>query len=289
MRVFLLTSDSPCQRVLAHRIARAPGVELVGLVIQEIPSTLRREWVGRALVRQPGVLLDKVMRRLLLPGVHADIARSEILWFPRGAGDWPRVPRHVVGDINGTDAATAISAAAPDSVVVSGTRMIRESVFAAAAGVPMVNLHTGISPFYKGGPNCSLWCLANREPQYIGVTAHVLDPGIDSGDLYLTAQTPLEPGDGVSDAVWRTVAHGHDIMVRVLGAFARGERPVAVPQAQVGQGRTYLTREWTVRHLARAVRFVRRGDLRRWIEDGRPGAAEVRLVDVFGGSSQGDS
>ena len=53
-----------------------------------------------------------------------------------------------------------------------------------------------------------------------------------------------------------------------------------VCQAEIGQGRTYLTREWNVLHLARAVRFVESGALARWVLSGKPGMSRVRLIDA---------
>ncbi len=147
----------------------------------------------------------------------------------------------------------------------------------------LLNLHTGISPYYKGGPNCTLWALSRGEPDMVGATIHVLDPGIDSGDILLSDFTPLEATDSLAEAVCRTVAHGHDMYVRVLRAIAEGRELAGVRQADLGEGRTFFTRQWGPVHLWRALRFVRRGGLKRWVADGRPRSSDVRLVDALRG------
>ncbi len=117
----------------------------------------------------------------------------------------------------------------------------------------------------------------------IGATIHVLDPGIDSGDILLTEFTPLESTDTPGRAVSRTVAHGHEMYLRVLRAIANGESMAGVRQAELGEGRTFFNREWGPVQLWRASRFVGQGGLARWIEEGCARDPEVLLVNALGG------
>ena len=54
----------------------------------------------------------------------------------------------------------------------------------------IINLHTGPSPYTRGG-NCNLYALRDGHPEWVGVTVHYIDPGIDSGELIRTAQVPM--------------------------------------------------------------------------------------------------
>lgn len=283
VRVALLTSDSPCQRALAQRIATVPGVTLAGLVVQEIQSTMRMAWVKRAVTKDSRLLANKALQRLFYGRVLRQIPVEEVRHFGGGGVPlpWPDTRLVRVKYINGKSAVEALLQIRPDLIAVSGTRLVKEPIFALNPPRGLVNLHTGISPFYKGGPTCTLWCLANHEPQFIGSTVHVLDLGIDSGDILLTAQTPVEAGDSLETLMWKTVALGHDLYTAVLEALACGLPLQAVPQGQVGKGRTYMTREWTVFRLARAVRYIRSGGLQQWVAAGRAGLDAVRLVDAI--------
>lgn len=285
LRVVLLTSDSPWQRALANRIAADDALTLVGVVVQSIPRTMRSTWIRRAIMRQPGMLAKKIVTRLFLRRVMNEIAASELDWFGESgkALDWPDAPVVTVADINESEVVRFLERLGPDVGAVSGTRIIKEPIFAVKPPDLLLNLHTGLSPYYKGGPNCTLWALSRQEPHLVGATIHVLDPGIDSGDILLTEFTPLQATDTLGDAVSRTVSHGHDMYVRVLRAIAEGIVPVGVPQDSLGEGRTFFTREWGPLHLRRASRFVRRGDLARWATQGFPRDPATTLVDSLSG------
>ena len=223
--------------------------------------------------------------RLVLRRVIDEIAATELTWFGKSGKvlEWPEMPLLRVEDINGREVVRFLEGLRPDVGAVSGTRMIREPIFAVRPPNLLLNLHTGLSPYYKGGPNCTLWALSRQEPNLVGATIHVLDPGIDSGDILLTEFTPLEATDTLGKAVSRTTSHGHDMYVRVLRAIAKGHVPVGVRQAALGEGRTFLNREWGPLHLWRALRFVRRGGLARWVKEGCPRNPAASLVDSLRG------
>jgi methionyl-tRNA formyltransferase len=274
MKVVLLTSDAPGQRALAARLASTPGVEIEGVVVQAI--TRASPW--KLLGATPGRFADKAAGRLLHGAASAEIARAGTRRFDPTL-PWPARALGV-GDVNSPEVASFLRECSPDLICVSGTRMVKAPVFETQPPRGLLNLHTGISPFYRGGPNCTMWCLANGEPQFIGATIHELDLGIDSGRLILTEQTPIEAGDRAADLVWKTIGLGIGLYARVVGDMAAGRDVRAVAQNDIGEGRTYLTREWGARELGHALSFVRNGGVRRWVEAGRPGA--VRLHDGVG-------
>lgn len=280
MRVVLLTSDTTWQRSLAQRLARVPAVTLAGIVVQDIPRTRPGDWIRKRAIKDPGRVLDRILRSIVYRGLHQQIAREELAHFGQNlnALPWPVVPRAEVEDINGHEALHAMRQFGPDLIVVSGTRMIKAPVFEIQPPRGLLNLHTGISPIYKGGPNCTLWCLANGEPGFIGSTIHILDPGIDSGDIVASARVNVEAFDTAGTLVCKAVAIGHSLYADVVGALAAGASLRPVPQAMLGEGRTYLTREWGLRPTARADWYVRTGKLRRWVESGCPGSERVPLV-----------
>lgn len=283
MRLALLTSDSPAQRALADRFAATEGVELAGILVQNMRGTRTAGWVRRTGIRHPVRLLSKVAQRTILARPLREILRAEGDRF--GDRPWTDVPITTVDDVNGAAAVAFVGRLRPDVIAVSGTKIVRQPIFDLAPPLGLLNLHTGISPFVKGGPNCTLWCLANGEPHLIGATVHELDPGIDSGPIVVTAQLLIAGDETPGNLVSGTMALGHDLYADVVAALARGERLAAVPQAGLGPSRTYFTREWNAARLARALWYVRSGALRRWVAAGSPGSDDVRLVPLRTGGS----
>jgi folate-dependent phosphoribosylglycinamide formyltransferase PurN len=274
MKVLLLTTDSPAQRALARSIDAADELELVGVAVQSLRGSGTLTSVLEQLRRRPVRLLDRLLTRVLFSRTIASLHRTERSVF--GDGSWPPTARlQWTDDINAPVVVELIAATRPEAIAVSGTRLVRSPVFDTAPPKGLFNLHTGLSPYYKGGPNCTLWCLANADPAHLGATVHVLDPGIDSGPLLRTVRTPVTRLDTVADLVARTTQVGQQAYLDVLRAVAREESLSSVEQSTIGPGRTYLTREWNVGHMARAVWFVRRGGLRRWLDRGAGGSPEL--------------
>lgn len=69
----------------------------------------------------------------------------------------------------------------PGVIVINGTRILSKQLLAA---VPcrFINTHAGITPKYRG-VHGGYWALANGDAQHCGVTIHLVDKGIDTGDI----------------------------------------------------------------------------------------------------------
>jgi folate-dependent phosphoribosylglycinamide formyltransferase PurN len=277
MKVVLLTVDTPWQRALAKRLSLLANVSIELVVVQQMKSRRTVEWVARAIYRSPRLVLDKVLRRALFSQFLDSVAMEERRSFEETP--WS-APIKITEDRNSSEVVAAIAAVKPDLIAVSGGSMVKSPVFELSPPMGFLNLHTGISPYYRGG-GCTLWCLANGEPQFIGATVHALDPGIDSGDIYVTRQTPIAAGDSLGTLEVNTMKLAIDIYEYVIGAIASGRDLRPAPQASVGIGRTYMARDWNVVRLMRAERYWRTSALRRWVEQGRQGAGQVGLVDVI--------
>jgi hypothetical protein len=66
-----------------------------------------------------------------------------------------------------------------------------------------VNLHLGLSPYYKGA-GTNFWPLAKGEPECVGATFHILTREVDAG--------PCLPGG----PTWRSGDDAHDIGFNVV-------------------------------------------------------------------------
>jgi hypothetical protein len=91
----------------------------------------------------------------------------------------PRANLHVV-DINGAAARLDVRALAPDLVLVLGTSLLDRRWL--ELGVPIVNVHTGIAPRYRGR-FCWLWPILEGNPADVGVTLHRAAARADAGRI----------------------------------------------------------------------------------------------------------
>ena len=86
-----------------------------------------------------------------------------------------------VESINSSVAIKEIRNAAPDVIVVNGTRIISRDVLACTQAT-FINTHAGITPAYRGSHG-GYWALYEGKPEHCGVTVHVVDSGIDTGGI----------------------------------------------------------------------------------------------------------
>ncbi len=71
-------------------------------------------------------------------------------------------------------------------VLVVGTRIISRKVLVAVAA-PFINYHDGITPKYRG-IHGGYWASAQSDLANFGVTVHLVDPGIDTGEVLYQAR-----------------------------------------------------------------------------------------------------
>ncbi len=69
----------------------------------------------------------------------------------------------------------------PDVVVVNGTRIIKKEIIE-SIDAPFINTHAGITPKYRG-VHGGYWALTEHDIEHCGVTVHLIDTGIDTGDI----------------------------------------------------------------------------------------------------------
>ena len=75
---------------------------------------------------------------------------------------------------------------APKVVLVVGTSIISRKVLSSVSA-PFINYHDGITPKYRG-IHGGYWANAQGDFANFGVTVHLVDPGIDTGDVLYQAR-----------------------------------------------------------------------------------------------------
>jgi folate-dependent phosphoribosylglycinamide formyltransferase PurN len=111
------------------------------------------------------------------------------------------VPVYRIGSVNSEACLAKLGELAPSVVAVYGTRIIRREILRATEA-PFINYHAGINPKYRG-QHPGYWALVQRDAEHAGVTIHVVDEGIDTGDILYQARVSFEASDNISTYQWR--------------------------------------------------------------------------------------
>lgn len=283
-RIVVLCSDGDYQRRLVHRLDSEYCV--LGIVVQQErnpkgalgtrlwryrnPVRVGRYLMARADLRRSVAAAAPVVAELFRPAFAA-------IGFPSG------VDALMVEDVNEKDSEDFVERHRPDIVCVNGTNLLRGTMLARVSQAPFgaINLHTGLSPYTRGG-NCNLYALMEGHPEWVGVTVHHLDPGIDSGDLIITDHVPMTPDDNIDVIDARAFHHGIELMVAAVRQLTEGHA-ARVPQWE--QGRLYLRRTgfaYEPWHRYRVNKMLAQGLVRDYLADRQRRDAGIRLV---GGTS----
>jgi methionyl-tRNA formyltransferase len=82
------------------------------------------------------------------------------------------------------------------------------------------NVHASLLPKYRGAAPIH-WAIANGETK-TGITTMKLDAGMDTGDLLLHQEIPIEPDDTSSSVHDRLAEIGAELMLKTLKALENG-------------------------------------------------------------------
>lgn len=244
----------------------ASSLRLAGLIIIRDPRS--RLWrAAKREIRRVGWLrfLDvaafRVYARLRL--AHRDRAwkDAEIARLQRRyPADLNSVPRIHVSSPNADEARAFLERLQPDIAIARCKIILKQAIFA----VPRVGtfvLHPGICPEYRNAHGC-FWALTRRDFDRVGMTLLRVDPGIDTGPIFLHGTCDFdEVNESHSVIQYRAVTGNLDAIAHVLTALGRGDevRPVSIEgRASAVWGQPQLTAYLRWKREARRRRHASR-------------------------------
>jgi folate-dependent phosphoribosylglycinamide formyltransferase PurN len=229
-RVAVLTGSELRHRFVRKALALSAGIDVVCSVCESLE----------------GSLIDRVAHKDDAPRQSAHLAareQSERVFF--GAFDQTapdrshpiEVPR---GAINERTVIDQVASAAPDVIVSYGCSILRED-FLAAFPHRILNVHLGLSPYYRGG-GTNFWPLVNGEPEFVGVTFMHIDAGVDTGEIIHQMRASIRPGDDPHQIGNRLIADMVPVLAQLVTHF---DALPPMPQPKGIAGREYKMRDLT--------------------------------------------
>ncbi|MCS6968380.1 MAG: formyl transferase [Cytophagales bacterium] len=139
----------------------------------------------------------------------------------------PEVPHMVARSVNDPQVYERVCQLKPDVLLIHGTTIVKKPLMQA---VPLaLNIHTGLSPWYKGMGSVE-WALLNGDALNIGVTLHRLSTKIDGGDIVGQRRIVLEPQDTLSSITARLHIAGIEMAIKAFNILKEGKQLHFYPQ-----------------------------------------------------------
>ena len=142
-----------------------------------------------------------------------------------------------------------------DYIIVFGTGIIGMDIIKEYPG-KIINMHLGLSPFYKGS-GTNFWPIVNNEPQYCGATIHLLDEGIDTGPILCRIRAIAKQTDSIHSFGNRIIKAGLNGLTDVIRNIHRYEPIIQVSDALFEK--TYFRRDFDANAVKLANMHIKNG------------------------------
>ena len=237
MNVVMLTNYSANQKALASKFHKAFGLK--GIVFSKnIPKRKKSLWMRLR------VFFNRIQGRLF-GGPYVQAWTGLQSHYDQNFQYPPAIEELHVNNINDPRTVEFLKSLNVDLVLVSGTNLVGKAIIEYGKSKNgVLNLHTGISPYIKGGPNCTNWCLAKNKLEMIGNTVMWIDLGIDTGNIICTERTPVTGNESLPQLHLKVMEHAHEIYVRSAQRIIEGFQAPNVQQNSLAEGDTFNSWEW---------------------------------------------
>lgn len=209
-RIVLLCSDGDSTRAIYNALRKKHGE--IKVVMEKPMSRLE---MAKRRAKRLGFL--EVFGQILFVGLVvpllARLSRKRIAEIEQThnlENDWANVQIIEIDSVNSEKTIEVLKELKPKLVVVNGTRIIGKKLLETTDAI-FINTHAGITPLYRG-VHGAYWALAEGKPDLVGTTVHLVDKGIDTGNIIEQAFFEVTKDDNFATYPYLHTAFGIPIL-----------------------------------------------------------------------------
>lgn len=140
-----------------------------------------------------------------------------------------------IDNMNGPEAVDYVRHWQTDLLINAGGGIFRPGIIKAPR-TGILNAHMGRLPSFRG-MNVLEWSLLHKQPA--GVTVHLIDRGIDTGDTLLFEEIAVEAGDTIATLRAKALVTSVELVVRAVEGLASSQLPRT--EQHENDGKQYFT------------------------------------------------
>lgn len=220
-QIVILSIDKPLSRAVAHALRRRFG-RVESIVMQ------RRSRIASVAYRARRVGIKKAAGQLMLLSVYGAFAarlaarRRRTICAQHRLDSSPLPPDsvHRVSSLDADETISLLQTFAPEVVVVFHAPIISARVLASVRA-PFINLHGGITPAYRGNYG-TYWALVSCDYENCGATVHLVDEGVDTGDIVYQTKTRPTADDNFFTYQYFQTAQGMPLLLQAVDDVLSG-------------------------------------------------------------------
>ena len=234
-RIMILCGDDSHHKYLISRLSASQNVVLA--IVEKSVGTLKR----LAIAGKYRPLCNQLYHRARR--VISGSTRYRREYFSLDGISESTSPILEVDSINDSIVPLSIKEYAPDVIIVMGTGILKKGILSAAENIPIINIHGGCLPNYKGN-HCFFFALMNEDFSNIASTIHLIDSGIDSGSVICRIHPAIYRYDDAEKLYCRAEKNAIQELDKLISSYGSEIAGLAVPQQ--GRGHLYLTKDRTL-------------------------------------------
>jgi len=148
-------------------------------------------------------------------------------------------------DLSSYETVKFVKSLAADIIFVFGVGIIREPLL---SNLPRntINVHSGLTPKYKGTA-CNFWPFYFLEPNWAGITFHLLIKKLDMGNVIHQVQPKLEYGDTIHEVACKSVILACQEIKKVI--YKLNQSPTLEGRLPISSGKLFKKNDFRPEHL----------------------------------------
>lgn len=216
--VMIVAGGELAERAVKHMSARFPGL----VVLQEDPETkwqiIKRRTRLLGAVNAWGQVAAGVAIRLV---ARFNLERAREIRQNDPSDVVAKGVRVIkIGSVNSHRCRRALQLLRPRAVAVYGTRIISQKTLD-AIDASFINYHAGINPKYRG-QHPAYWARVEGDDENAGVTVHLVDKGVDTGEVIYQASVAFKRRDNIATYQFVQLSTGMDLLGRAINDALAG-------------------------------------------------------------------
>ena len=229
-KIALLHQDDFSSRVLFHSLKESYPIDLV---IEEQP--VKKTEIVKKRIKRLGYskVFGQVLFYLLVVPFLELISKKRkqelITKFKFNNSKIEHENFHKVSSVNSEESRQLLVRYNPDLVIINGTRILSKKTLQ-SINAAFMNIHAGITPKYRG-VHGGYWALAKGDGEHCGVTVHLVDMGIDTGDLLVQSKIKPTAKDNFATIPLLQLEKGIQGLKQAIATYMQ-EKPLKTKKAQ---------------------------------------------------------
>jgi folate-dependent phosphoribosylglycinamide formyltransferase PurN len=228
--IVMLCSDCYSTTALYNYISRFYTIEKV--VVEE---PLRGWTLAKRRLRKLGIVTvaGQVLFSIIVVGLLKVTGKKRVAEIKiRYQSDETSIPESKkirVPTVNDEQCAGLLKDIQPDIILVNGTRILSKRILE-STNARIINMHTGITPMYRG-VHGGYWALVKKDEEHCGVTVHLVDKGIDTGNVLYQARITINHNDNFFTYPFLQFGEGIPLVKQVVDDINAGNLKMVSPPA----------------------------------------------------------